>query len=180
MTRLACRGVRDETETGKWPVPAAYSHVQVDGGARRDVRAQTQRSFCIQRDGRSGGPAGSHPAALGTSFAAGAFLSPQPWPPAVPDGCASPAGSAPLPPRPWHHSCLWLLTAPSAARLAHLHPSAPWLSAGRPCALSLHPPLGRPAAWARGLCVLLAPVSILALTVSPGLVPVSVIPSSGV
>lgn len=83
-------------------MPAAYSRVQVDGGACRDVRAQTQRSFCIQRDGRSGGPVGSHPAASGTSFAAGAFLPPQPWPLAVPDGCALPAGSAPLPPRPWH------------------------------------------------------------------------------
>lgn len=144
-----------------WLLSAAYGPVQVDEEPA-GVWAQTQRPFGARRDGRSGGPVGSCLAASGTSFAAGAFR--LLFPTSV---LRQPALPLCLP-APGPHSCLWLLTAPSAGRLAHLHPGAPWLSAGRPRALSPHAPLGRPAAWARGLRVFLALVSIRALTLSPG------------
>ena len=69
-------------------------------------------------------------------------------------------------------SCLWLpglflpaLRSPSASQRAVLVSEVP-VGPRAPRALSLHPPFGKPAAWARGLPLFPGPVSVLTPAVS--------------
>lgn len=142
----------------------------------------------MRRDRRSGGPAGSCPEASGSGFAAGclhpSFFSLVHAPPAP----AAPASTRPHGAPPIAVAVGWLCPSPSLPRVparasgcrglflpAPRSPSASQCAVlvrevpggpRAPRALSLHPPFGKPAAWARGLRLFPGPVSVLTPAVS--------------